>query len=42
MTQPLVVRAHHLECLVHYARFGGDHPTLPALLAALRAPLYEI
>lgn len=32
----LTVRAHHLVCLLHYATFGGNHPTLPALLAALR------
>jgi hypothetical protein len=35
-TQPLVVRAHHLVCLVHFAARGGTHPTLPLLLRAVR------
>ena len=35
--KPLVVRAHHLGCLAHFAAFGGKHATLPILLAALRA-----
>ena len=35
-TSTLTVRAHHLACLAHYAAFGGDHPTLPALLQAAR------
>jgi len=34
--QPLIVRAHHIGCLIHYATYGGKHPTLPILLAALR------
>jgi hypothetical protein len=37
MEKPLVVRAHHLGCLAHFAAFGGKHATLPILLAALKA-----
>jgi len=32
----LTVRAHHLVCLAHHAVHGGEHPTLPTLLDALR------
>ena len=32
----VTVRAHHFVCLAHHAVFGGEDPTLPDLLAALR------